>query len=505
MNEGENLSAVSMARLEQRMAKVEQAGGRGTSAAELAKAAETEDKLKRLKAALSKVEVQVASQDARLEKSSGAERQAVARITALEALAETNKAASDKKLTSALSALEARLDAMAASLSTQTEALSTELKERSSLASHMEQSDAARSALEAKVSAIDAAVSELKSDVIKRGEEATAVLKAAASDASTVGAAHLEAQQAKISGLEALVARLTADQAAQAEASKAALEAVMSRLAVLEQAKATAVQAPAPEAEAPVTSELAETMSQLQAKVASLETKLEANVGAAELAARVDKAEAVQVELKAAMEMAMAKVAEASSVPASGAIPDEGTTAAVKELQQRVSTLEAPKPSDSAAPSLEALSHLDSRIKALEEKGSSATPAAVAASGESPELSGLKATVEALGERITSLDHKMSATAVAPPAAPPGEAGDHSAAPGADGDLASRVNALTDELHDRVSELQDKMSHLLQLIVQRVKALEVSVGKRTTDSDGRSGTPQELQVRIGHVNRCDMH
>ena len=106
MNEGDNNAAVSAARIEQRLSKAEQTGGRGGSAADLAKAADVEEKLKRLKTALSKVEVQVSGQEARWEKASGTERQASARLAAVEAQVEGNKAAAEKKLATSLASLD---------------------------------------------------------------------------------------------------------------------------------------------------------------------------------------------------------------------------------------------------------------------------------------------------------------------------------------------------------------------------------------------------------------
>ncbi|GAX84466.1 hypothetical protein CEUSTIGMA_g11886.t1 [Chlamydomonas eustigma] len=109
--------------------------------------------------------------------------------------------------------------------------------------------------------------------------------------------------------------------------------------------------------------------------------------------------------------------------------------------------------------SLEVLEHITNRIKALEEGTAASSPTSYAAEGAAP----------------------SAATAATEGAA----------------ELSLRVDSLADELHDRVTELQEKMSNLLQLIVQRVKSLEVMVNGPASAS--RAATPLELKPPPGSV------
>ena len=455
----------------------------------------------------------------------------------------------DKRAADSVAALEARLDALAGSLQGQVAAAAAAAAgaECKRLAELVEQGEKARGGMQSKMGEMDRTLVQLMQQVAMKAEGEAGDMPGVVAPmvaGTQADDAQYQAQQQKIAGLEEQVAQLTANSAAVTQQLQdkmdKMMEAMTARLQALEATGPTAEREASEEAQVAVAvvsvqpagteaSHLEAAVVQLQAQVADLQARLlqqpsevpaAAAVAAAEivgdrdtaqldgLVGRMEQGEArLQVQIDA-LAAKPAIAGEAALGPAEAEGAGAGLAAAVEELSQRLAVLEASSqqmPAASAAldaavdPALpdEAVLGLTARLQSLESRvpAEEAQGQAVAVPAE---WEGIQGQLQAVTERVQAMELNLAAMATSPPDAaaqsPPAPAED--APPtGTPSELTAHVDALGDELHARVSELQQKMSHLLQLIVQRVKVLEVAVKGPPTDGDGRAPTPLELQGR----------
>ena len=535
------------------MSKVERINY-GPASSDMTKVTDVDGNFKKMKSALSKMEVQLGAQGLKIDAvRPAAEKAMEGKLATFESRLGTAQATAGKKAAENLSALEARLDAVAASLQTEWK------KESKHLSEKLAHAEASQETLQAKLTVVESALGHLK-------EHATAWKKAPQTDASVVDRPKLDAHQGEtIALLQHQVARLTEDNAArasQAELMQSKMDAVMARIMSLESthsshpALPSRIDSPAIGGDA-----LVGTVALLEAKVEGIQARLDSkkpldisappsecnrgNADLSELSSRLERVEdmtraattalaavethALELDTKVQAIVSRGLDAGLSSDPladhsaltgsVSAAITDArpSTTAAadiskdlsavIQELQQRLLVLESaapqPAPPQPTSPLSQELSTAspaaatfpDEAIQQLETRVKSLEVEAEARltarlTVEPLDVSVFQVQLTALSEQVRALDQQL-ASGLPPPSE--GVSQPDASTPTPTTDLSSRIDALGGELHDRVSELQDKTGQLLQALVQRVQALEVK--GPTGPSDG-GGTPSvELTER----------
>ena len=532
------------------MSKVERINY-GPASSDMTKVTDVDGNFKKMKSALSKMEVQLGAQGLKIDAvRPAAEKAMEGKLATFESRLGTAQATAGKKAAENLSALEARLDAVAASLQTDWKTESKHLSEK------LAHAEASQETLQAKLTVVESALGHLK-------EHATAWKKAPQTDSSVVDRPKLDAHQGETIALQ--VARLTEDNAArasQAELMQSKMDAMMARIMSLESthsshpALPSRIDSPAIGGDA-----LVGTVALLEAKVEGIQARLDSekphdisappsecnrgNADLSELSSRLERVEdmtraattalaavethALELDTKVQAIVSRGLDAGLSSDPladhsaltgsVSAAITDArpSTTAAadiskdlsavIQELQQRLLVLESaahqpapPQPTSplsqelsTASPAAatfpdEAIQQLETRVKSLEVEAEARLTARLTV--EPLDVSVFQVQLTALSEQVRALDQQL-ASGLPPPLE--GVSQPDASTPTPTTDLSSRIDALGGELHDRVSELQDKTGQLLQALVQRVQALEVK--GPTGPSDG-GGTPSvELTER----------
>lgn len=466
-----------------------------------------DEKVKKLKSALPKLDVQLVVLDAKVDKAAAAAEKSIAsRLAIFESRLEAALDASDKKATKSLSVLESRLDAIRTSLQADWD------EERKQISVKLAETEASRVDLHTKLTEMGSVVGHLKENLITNGAQAVTSLN---------NGSRLIAGEESMTSLQDQLDKLKADSLSHAELMQSKMEAMMTRILAFEASQ------PRPDAMNPslddyaplgklkeAHEQLADNVKQLTAKVEDCQAKMLMSPQSPQerndsgggpdfhfpaLSDRLERAEQSGNNLQVQILELTSKVENiaASTLPANtqAFVSDNANTAEIQEvniviqdIQHRLGTLESSAHTllgASATSSIhdEAFQQLDRRVKMLEDK---TDVSQTNISSETFDLSVLRNQLMALSEKVNALDPRQSVpiSALSPPsdvlvtlgASPSTDQSSAASIPPSTNtsDLSVRFDELTDELHGRVSDLQDKMGHLLQLLVQRVKAIEVA-------------------------------